>query len=148
MKPTRRRWIPVVLALIAGAVVAPATADTLVRQEAALALFQRHAGEPVKRMPTFTLSDWRPLGKTHVAVFRGPVAAWLIQVQDGCHGLDWARTIGLTSTGGTVSARFDRVVFRDGIGPGARRETCRIEEIRPVDYRKVRADEKAARAAD
>ncbi|MCE3004066.1 MAG: DUF6491 family protein [Xanthomonadaceae bacterium] len=148
MKPTRRRWIPVVLTLIAGALVAPATADTLARQEAALALFQRHAGEPVKRMPTFTLSDWRPLGKTHVAVFRGPVAAWLIQVQDGCHGLDWARTIGLTSTGGTVSARFDRVVFRDGIGPGARRETCRIEEIRPVDYRKVRADEKAARAAD
>lgn len=124
-----------------------AGAQTLARQEAALARFQQHAGEPVSRIPSFTLSDWRPLGKTHLAIFRGPVTAWLVKVQDGCWGLDWARSIGLTSTGGTVSARFDRVVFRDGIGPSARRETCRIEEIRPVDYRKVREAEKAARAA-
>ncbi len=142
-----RRRILAALGLGALAVSLPLAADTLARQEAALAVFQQHAGEPVKKIATFTLSDWRPLGKTHLAVFRGPVTAWLVRVQDGCFGLDWARTIGLTSTGGTVSARFDRVVFRDGLGPSARRETCRIEEIRPVDYRKVREAEKAARAA-
>lgn len=144
----RRRTTTAFAALLAALAAMPAVADRLARQEAALARFQQFAGEPVKRMPSFTLTDWRPLGKTHLAVFRGPVTAWLITVREPCIGLDWARAIAITSTGGTVSPRFDRVVFRDGIGPGARREDCRIEEIRPVDYRKVRDAERAARAAE
>jgi hypothetical protein len=145
--PSRIRRLAALCTLSLLCLAGTAAAQTLARQEAALALFQQHAGEPVAKIPSFTLSDWRPLGKTHLAIFRGPVTAWLLTVQDGCFGLDWARSIGLTSTGGTVAARFDRVVFRDGIGATARRETCRIEEIRKVDYRKVRDAEKAARAA-
>ena len=134
--------------LLAAVFALPAGAQTLAKQEEALARFQQFAGEPLNKMPSFKLTDWRPLGKTHVAVFRGPTTAWLLTLREPCIGLDWARSIAITSTGGVVSPRFDRVVFRDGIGAGARREDCRIEEIRSVDYRKVRDAEKAARAAD
>ena len=145
---TTIRRLVAVASLLAAALATPAAAQTLAKQEEALARFQQFAGEPLAKMPSFTLSDWRPLGETHLAVFRGPVTAWLITVREPCIGLDWARSIAITSTGGTVSPRFDRVIFRDGIGPGARREDCRIEEIRAVDYRKVREAEKAARAAE
>jgi hypothetical protein len=148
MTAIRRRLAAVAALVAALSVSLPAAAETLAKQEEALARFQQFAGEPLKKMPSFRLTDWRPLGKTHVAVFRGPTTAWLLTLRDPCIGLDWARSIAITSTGGTVSPRFDRVVFRDGIGAGARREDCRIEEIRAVDYRKVRDAEKAARAAN
>ena len=147
------RWFVTAPAAFLGALLlvasaAPARADTLARQLESLAVFERHAEPETDRIRSFRLTEWRPLGERHLAVFRGPVNAWLIQVEAGCVGLDWARSIGLTSSGGMVMARFDRVQFRDGLGAAARQEQCRIETIRPVDYRKVREAERAQRAAD
>jgi hypothetical protein len=134
--------------LLLAAFAAPVAAQTRARQLESLALFELHAEPPTDRIRSFRLTDWRPLGPRHLAVFRGPVNAWLIQVRDGCVGLDWARSVALTSSSGIVMARFDRVQFRDGPGPRARKEQCRIETIRPVDYRKVREARRAQGASD
>lgn len=137
--------ILVVLATLL-ALPAAAVAATRAKELASLARFQQFAGEPVDRIRSFTLTDWRSLGPTHLAVWRGPRDAWLIRVAEPCLGLEFAHTIGLTTSGGTVSARFDRIEFRDSLG-SSRREQCRIEEIRVVDYPKVREAERAARKA-
>ncbi len=137
--------VAVVAALVSAA---PVDASRKERDAARLALVEQLAGEPVERIVSFTLSDWQPLDDTHLVVFRGPATGWLLSVREPCLGLTWARTISITSTGGSIARRFDRVVFRDGLGAGARHEQCRIEQIRPVDWRKVRAAERAARAQE
>jgi hypothetical protein len=145
-RPTLHALAALTGALLLVTFAAPAATPpaTRSRQFESLALFEQFAEPPVNRIRSFRMTEWRLLGPRHLAVFRGPVTAWLIQVRDGCMGLDWARSIELTSSGGVVSARFDRVKFRDGPGPGARRQECRIETIRPVDYRKVREARRAA----
>jgi hypothetical protein len=145
--PTMKPAILLSIACLAAALVAaaPAEASRKERDAARLALVEKIAGAPVDRIVSFTLSDWQPLDDNHLVVFRGPVTAWLLTVREPCLGLTWARTVGISSTGGSISRRFDRVLFRDGLGAGARHEQCRIEEIRPVDWRQVRAAERAAR---
>lgn len=132
-----------VLALLVGAPAAHA--ETRSRALESLARFQDSAGEPVRQIRAFTLSSWRPLGPEHLAVWRGTNKVWLVKVRPLCLGLEFARSIGLTSSASTINARFDRVVFRDGFGASARTEQCVIEQIREVDYRKLRDAERLAR---
>lgn len=139
-------WVAALVSMLPAA--APADASRKERDAARLALIEQLAGAPVERIVSFTLSDWQPLDDTHLMVFRGPSTGWLLTVREPCLGLTWARTVGITASGGSIARRFDSVVFRDGIGPGARHEQCRIDQIRPVDWRKVRAAERAARAQD
>jgi hypothetical protein len=126
--------------------VPSAWANARARELASLARFQDSAGPPVSKIRSFTLSHWRSLGPEHLAVWRGTNKVWLLRVRPLCHGLEFARTIGFTSSASTISARFDKVVFRDGIGPGARTERCVIAEIREVDHRKLREAERLARS--
>ncbi|MBV9344494.1 MAG: hypothetical protein JOZ03_05830, partial [Gammaproteobacteria bacterium] len=57
---------------------------------------------------------------------------YLIRVNGPCPDLPFATRVGLTSTGSTVYARFDFVK--------AGHWRCQIAEIRPVDYRRMRAE--------
>jgi hypothetical protein len=139
-----RVWIVFLLAVLGGA---PAMAQTLERQRESLAIFEQFAGEPVDQISNFTYTDWRPLGESHLALFRTAGKAWLVDLRSPCVGLDWAKTIAIRSATGTINARFDRVEFRDGLGPSARVERCIIDRIRPVDYAKVRDAEAQARKA-
>ena len=54
-----------------------------------------------------------------------------------CDNLMFAHRIGLTSTASTVSARFDSVK----VGHHWR---CPIQEIRPIDYQRMRQDQRKA----
>jgi len=135
--------IAAVLALL---VAAPAVhADARGRELESLARYQANAGPPVSKIRAFTLSNWRSLGPEHVAVWRGTNKVWLVKLRPLCHGLEFARTIGFTSSASVISARFDKLVFRDGVGAGGRTEQCLIAEIREVDYRKLRDAERLAR---
>jgi hypothetical protein len=121
-------------------------ADARGRELESLARFQASAGPPVSKIRSFTLSNWRSLGPEHLAVWRGTNKVWLLRVRPLCHGLEFARTIGFTSSASTISARFDRIVFRDGVGAAGRTEQCVIAEIREVDHRKLREAERLARS--
>ena len=99
-----------------------------------LALYQAHAGPPVKQFHYFGRAmGWDRVDDEHVVLDARPRESWLLRVSGPC--LDWGSgspTLGLTSRNGLVSARFDQVLV-EGSPMG-----CRIEEIRPVDARAVR----------
>lgn len=108
-----------------------------------LALYLAHAGPPVNDfLYPHTFTQWTPLGSDALAVWLSPSRAFLLDVSH-CSDLEWAHGIQLTQNGGTVSARFDRVLPL-GVGQSV---PCRIEQIRPLDIRAIRDAERSARAA-
>ncbi|CBA16563.1 DUF6491 family protein [Xanthomonas albilineans] len=64
-----------------------------------------------------------------------------------CKDLDFAPSIAITHFGSEISTRFDDVLVLGG-GPTTIRLPCRIERIRPLDVKALRASEKALREAN
>lgn len=107
------------------------------KDEDVLARYMDNAGEPIEHFSYLGRFDgWRALGRDKLVVWTGINDAYLLTVQTPCSNLPFANAIGLTTTTGTVSRGFDSVK----VGKG---EQCRINEIRPVDYKKVREIERA-----
>jgi hypothetical protein len=123
-------------------VLAPgANADTPETMARNRAVYARHAGAPVDSVRAWKFYDWLPLGEDALAVWTRPNAGvYFIEVDLPCNGLDYARTIGITSTQRTMDVRFDKVEF-DG-------QRCSMRSVRPVDYDAVRADLASAREDD
>lgn len=105
-----------------------------------LARYEQYAGPRVSDFQTYGHFDsWSPVDDSHVLVQTGPRDAYLVRVVPACINLPFATRIAFTSRfPHTVQAGFDSL--RVG------RETCRIIEIRPVNYRQMRADAKAEQA--
>ncbi len=120
------RWIApaaaVVLTMLLSACAATGPRE---RQAARLAEFEAVAGTPVDRFRFWNMQRWELLGPQAVAVWTGVNEAWLIEVNRPCSGLEFASTIGLTSTQNQVSSKFDAVLFDQ--------QRCMIRQIRPVD---------------
>lgn len=115
-------------------------------QEQALERYSAYAGPPVSSFwwPGHFYS-WEPLGKDHLALFTTPFDAYLLKVWPPCDMRFVLNTIGLTSTSNYVYAHTDSVTMNSsGTGPGMWR--CPIDEIRKIDYQRMRADLKAGRA--
>lgn len=103
------------------------------RQDAQRAQYESHAGAPVDSFTWLGRFDsWQPIGTNEVVVWTTPNQAYLIKVAPPCDNLEFANHIGLTSTASTVSARFDFVTVHHW--------RCPIQEIRPVDYQRMRQD--------
>jgi hypothetical protein len=118
------------LLLLLGTAAAADTRETMARNRA---LYERHAGAEVDEIRSWKLYDWLPLGSDALAVWTRPNAGvYLIEVDQPCTELEYAMTIGVSSTTRTVSRQFDRVT----VG----RESCGIERIREVDYSALRAE--------
>ena len=96
--------------------------------------YLQYAGAPIDHFTWLGRYDsWEPVAEDELVIFTTPDRAYLLKVWPSCRDLMFARErIGLTSTGGAVYARLDRVKI------GHR--NCPIEEIRPIDYRRMRAD--------
>ncbi len=103
----------------------------LKRMEARLAQVQSVAGEPVKSFHFWQMNSWEPLGRKHVLVKTQINEGWLLQVDEPCPGLEFAVSIGLSSSNNRVYGRFDNVLFD--------KQRCRIDQIRPVDVKALRA---------
>jgi Family of unknown function (DUF6491) len=103
------------------------------RQDARRARYEAYAGAPID---SFTwpgrYDSWQSIGTNELVVWTTPSQAYLIKVAPPCDNLEFANRIGLTSTASTVSARFDFVKVRHW--------RCPIQEIRPVDYQRMRQD--------
>ncbi len=117
------------------------------RQEAERSRYESYAGPPVESFTYLGRYDsWQSIGTNQVVVWTTPFQAYLIKVAPPCNNLEFAQRIGLTSTANTVSSRFDFVKVGHW--------RCPIQEIRPVDYQRMRQDmrkeaeeAKAAKAA-
>lgn len=141
MRPMRHRHFKsAATALLAAALLAACSGIPLRESDQEIRdRYSAYAGEPVDHFVWLSHFDsWQPVGHDELVVFTGPSDAYLLKVAPPCHDLQFANSIGLTSTGGSVSSRFDSVLVRSG-SPGFG-DRCQIEEIRKVDYRRMRAD--------
>ena len=132
------------LLALAGLASIGCASSAAIRDAERLTLYRNHSGEPVNGFQYYgRFSSWTPLGDSAVAIWVGPSRAWLLDLYGPCNDLDFAQAISLTSNGGRVSARFDSVRVHQ-YGPPAS-IPCRIKEIRPLDVKALRAEQKAAR---
>jgi len=117
--------------LLAGA----AQAQTRERQQEALEKYLPYAGAPVESFQFWNLTQWELVGPEKVVVWPRLQEAYLLTVDAPCSELEWAKAIAVTSSVHRVTVRFDSVK--------AGRDTCRINEIRPIDIKRLRAERKA-----
>jgi hypothetical protein len=124
------------LAVLTVAAFAAGCATKSARDAEAQAYF-KHMGEPVDEVRAFRLTDWRPLDRYHLVVWRSVNDAFVIRVQEPCTNIDFAQSLAIDYQAPVLRSRFDHVRI-DG-------DRCRIEEIRPVDYRLVRQEMRSVR---
>jgi hypothetical protein len=121
----------VAMALMLFAVSASAQQREWEKQQ--LALFQQHAGEPIKQFPMFYLWEWQVLGPQQLAVWATIHDVYLLRVDKACNNLLWTHGLSVTQEmSQKVTEKFDFVVFRN--------QRCKIEEIRPIDYEAMLKD--------
>ena len=127
------KQIPILI-LVALLTVACASGPQRVRSDDTLAQYLGYAGEPVRGFTSFRLQSWQPLARDRLILWNGVNEAYLVTVWDSCPDLQFAHSIGVTSTGNQVTT-FDHV--RVG------RDRCPIRAIRPIDVRQMKADRAA-----
>ena len=126
---SRAAWLLPALALL----VACSGIPLKERETAQRDRFEAYAGPPVDRISWLGRYDgWEPIGRYELVLWTTPNDAYLVKVQSPCEDLQFVNHVGLTSTVNTVYSRFDSVIVR-----GWR---CPIQEIRPIDYRRLRQD--------
>lgn len=106
-----------------------------------LAMIQSHAGAPVKQIRNYSAMGWERVDDDHVLLNMRPSETWLLRVSGPC--LDWgggSPVLGLTSQGPYVVAKLDRILINGSP------VSCRIEEIRRVDTKALRAAEALVRS--
>lgn len=99
-----------------------------------LAMILSHAGEPVRQIRNLNAMGWERVDDEHVLLSMRPTETWLLRVSGPC--LDWGRgspVLALSSQGPYVMAKLDRILINGSP------VSCRIEEIRPVNSRAMRA---------
>ena len=134
-----RQWRLAAVAALAALLAACAGIPLHVSDQEVRDRYDAYSGEPIDH---FTWLDrhfdsWQPIGRYELVLFTSPSDAYLIKVFPPCENLQFANTVGITSTADTVSSRFDSVIVSRF--PGWR-DRCQIEEIRRVDYRRMKAD--------
>ena len=104
-----------------------------VSDEQQLQQYLQYAGAPIDHFTYLSHYDsWRSLSRTQLLVWTTSNDAYLLTVREPCINLQFTQRIGLSTTAGTVSNRLDFVLVDH--------DRCQITEIRPVDYKKMRAD--------
>ena len=104
-----------------------------------LDLYRAHAGDPVSSFQfTGRLWGWRSLGDSALAVWTRSNQGYLIELAGRCQDLQFAHSIGLTSSVGRVSAGFDRVIVRLPSNRNPNRVGCSIRTIRPINTQVVK----------
>ncbi|QIL20105.1 DUF6491 family protein [Thermomonas sp. HDW16] len=123
----------VTLGLAACATNRPSDADRL-------AMYQAHAGAPVKQIRNDDPISWDRIDDQHVLLTTRPSEAWLLTVSGSC--LDWgsASPVMVLSSTGPYVTKFDHITI-----PGSPM-SCQIREMQPIDVKAVRAAEAELRA--
>lgn len=128
-----KRFIPSVVLLLSLA----ACGSSPTRMGDAELRYVDYAGEPVEEIRAMRGVDgWTPVSRNQLVIWTGINEAWLLKVWDNCADLNFANSISVTQTGRSIS-KFEKVI--------AGRDTCPIQEIRPIDVERMKADRKAAR---
>lgn len=108
------------------------------RQRERIAQVQAHAGAAVDSVRYRGTYSFESLGQDSLLLWETPGRAYLVRVEPFCSDLPWVSSIGLSNQMWRLYTRFDKVYVRD--------QQCRITEIRPVDVKALKTDEREARA--
>lgn len=127
----------IAILLIAALASACAAGPARVETNATLERYEAYAGAPVRDFTSFDLDWWEPLTRTRLVLWNGVNEAYLVTVWDTCTDLKFADAIRVTKTGNTIST-FEKVY----VG----RDRCPIQEIRPIDVRRMKAERKEMKA--
>jgi len=126
--------------IVLAALTAATACSSLHHRESEQATLQRfldYAGPPVESFSYLGHFDnWRSLGPDKLVVWTATNNAYLLTVEQPCIDLQFAQHIGLTSTTSSIHRGFDSVLLPHN-------EKCRITEIRPVNYKDLRAAQRA-----
>ena len=110
-------------------------------QQQARDRYAAYAGPPI---PSFTwlgrYDGWEALGKDELVIFTTPNDAYMLKIWPPCDMRFVINSIGLSATGPTVTAHLDSVITNS---PSTGRWRCPIDEIRRVDYLRMKADLRA-----
>jgi hypothetical protein len=132
-RPSRCFWIASALMLVACSSVS----QRAVKDQEERDRYVSYAGAPIDHFNYLGPFDsWHALSRSELVVFTTINNAYVLKVWQPCIGLPFATRVGLTSTSGTVNRGLDSVLVDD--------QRCPIEEIRPVDYRRMMADRRNA----
>jgi Family of unknown function (DUF6491) len=104
------------------------------RDAADLARYQSYAGAPVEQIAYMgRYQGWQPLSRAQLVLWTTPWQAYLITVAQPCADLPFSTSMALNASSPNVlRTRTDSIK--------AQGWTCPIEEIRPIDYRRMQAD--------
>jgi hypothetical protein len=95
--------------------------------------YLQYAGTPIHQFTYLSHYDsWHALSRTQLVVWTTMNDAYLLTVREPCINLQFTQRIGLSNTAGTVNNGLDFVLVDH--------DRCQITEIRPIDYKKMRAD--------
>ncbi len=131
------RSLGVALVLALGACVS--SREFRERQDANLAQFEAHAGQPVEQIRTFMGIDrWQALAPDKVVIWTSVNRAWLLTLRAPCSGLEFQQSIGISSTNNIIDRRFDKIYFEN--------QVCFFSQIQPVDYKALKQERRAAHA--
>ena len=97
----------------------------------ALARYEPYVGEPVDSFTMFRHDSWVPIDRNQLVLYTSINDAYLLTVAGPCYELPFAQTVGVTTTGNTVS-KFESVLVRGN--------RCPITEIQPIDVHRMKAD--------
>lgn len=128
------------LVLVAAALAACATsAERLQFEQEQLAIYSKHAGEPVQQVRSFRMISWQPVGDLSILLEARLNDWYWVDVYGPCMDLPFAKVIGFNMSMNTLQARFDSIVVEG--------QPCRIRSIRPIDYKSASAELRALRDA-
>jgi hypothetical protein len=111
------------------------------RDQEQLDRYLRYAGDPVDHITYLGHYDnWQSVSRYQIVLWTNINDAYLITVRPPCEDLQFAQRIGITQTGSTISSRFDAVLVKHW--------RCQIGEIRPIDYLRMKKDQRAEKAQE
>lgn len=121
-------------AALAAVCVSVAQADTREFEKAELARYSKYATDPVPEITMFDLWQWQVVAPDKLLLWSTIRDVYLVSVHPSCNRLEWARGISVTQAmQWKVSTKFDFIDFSH--------QHCKITEIRPIDYKAMRAAE-------
>lgn len=129
-----RNWI--ILAALAAVTACSAMRHREEKDAETLQRYIDYADKPIDSFNYLGNFDrWISLGSSKLVVWTQINTAYLLTVREPCPDLPFAMNIGLTAGAGTVHRGFDAVQVGS--------DRCIITEIRPVNYKDLKAAERA-----
>ena len=111
-----------------------AHADTREWEKSELARYSKYATDPVPDFTMFTLWQWQVVAPDKLLLWSTIKDVYLVSVHPSCNRLEWANGLSITQAAQwKVTTKFDFIDFGS--------QHCKITEIRPIDYKAMRAAE-------